>query len=791
MKRVAKIKVPLAIALIFSAFICMASDSANAQRIKLSPEGLERKAAHEFLFDEFAKSHQSVYKGKGNKRNLDEIILLKERIEIDGDLKIELPDGAQRVASMFRYFLIRGENLDRIGGLKLLPYSPKGHMHVSTKQAGIYRVQMPSLPMPSADMKPMVVEGHSNGKAVITEVAFNSQGRLKTTFDDLPYRNLGAEYPREEVDVQIDLSHELSIEGHVDLERSKFFRFYALPGMPHPSLEQWAADHNFLPGRQINKLQYSLVRGHSRNQPKLTEDKSRPGHADLSFFKKHIAFLDPPDTLDAFRNIDYALCFDNYPDFMSVDQVGRGTPKVEHFDAAAELIAAFIKNQTKDGGRATPFYEVKNESTIKSEWDYHWKKDVDSWALLSDLHSKIADAVHEQAPGAKIGGPSSAWMQLQIKNFELYEKQRKFIDLTKGKLDFYSHHFYENRGTIGAWERRGADYTGYLLGSMEAMLDMFQAHMRGIDNVRPILITECGSLQPGRGPSDYWLRLRSFSAYMHKLSRRPHEIELAVPFVFLNVPWSPQSGNAAFIPDDDNPPNGPIEGFSKTPVHHFFELWKEFDGRRLPVWNKRPFLDVTALHHDNKIYVALTNMGGRQLKVNLSQITDQPIDTTSVTQKRLYYEDGEVKFDPEVTYPDATGILLDVEETTVISLELKEPVAIAGEVKREFWFAPETAVKHEELTNKEFTIDVDGVENVKKCVMRVGLHRIGGLKRRLEGSFNGKPFRLKVKWAGEMNNLFATIDVPIPKKYLKSSNAIVLKSHKGLTMTALHLSTDK
>ena len=114
MKLLFKTKASFVVALIFSALICMTSDSANAQRIKLSPEGLERKAAHEFLFDEFAKSHQSVYKGKGNKRNLDEIILLKERIEVDGDLKIELPEGAQRVASMFRYFLIRGENLDRI-----------------------------------------------------------------------------------------------------------------------------------------------------------------------------------------------------------------------------------------------------------------------------------------------------------------------------------------------------------------------------------------------------------------------------------------------------------------------------------------------------------------------------------------------------------------------------------------------------------------------------------------------------------------------------------------------------
>jgi len=78
-------------------------------------------------------------------------------------------------------------------------------------------------------------------------------------------------------------------------------------------------------------------------------------------------------------------------------------------------------------------------------------------------------------------------------------------------------------------------------------------------------------------------------------------------------------------------------------------------------------------------------MGGKQLKIDLSQITDEmnggPIDTTSVTQKRLYYEDGEVKFDPEVVYPNATGILVDVEETTVVTLQLEKPVSITGEVK--------------------------------------------------------------------------------------------------------------
>jgi agarase len=184
-------------------------------------------------------------------------------------------------------------------------------------------------------------------------------------------------------------------------------------------------------------------------------------------------------------------------------------------------------------------------------------------------------------------------------------------------------------------------------------------------------------------------------------------------------------------------------------------------------------------------------MGGKQLKIDLSQITGEPISTKSVMQKRLHYQDGEIKFDPEVTYDDASEILVDVEETTVVTLELEEPLSIVDEVNREFWFAPETAVKHEELTNKEFTINVDNVEDVKKCAMRVGLHRVGGLKRKLEGSFNGKPFKLEVKWARDLNNLFATVDVPIPTKLLKSSNAIVIKSHKGLTLTSIHLQSDK
>ena len=44
------------------------------------------------------------------------------------------------------------------------------------------------------------------------------------------------------------------------------------------------------------------------------------------------------------------------------------TTLVEHFDDAATLAAAYVADQINDGGRTATYWEVKNESTIKSEF---------------------------------------------------------------------------------------------------------------------------------------------------------------------------------------------------------------------------------------------------------------------------------------------------------------------------------------------------------------------------------------------------------------------------------------
>jgi agarase len=756
----------------------------------LSDEGVARRVAHTFLFEEFSKGKETTYRGEGDQRNLFEMVLSNETIHLSGDVSIELPEGSQRVASLFKYIILRGENLNHLGGIDVAPYSGGGTVERSTQQPNLYRFKLPAMPVPSKDMPPIRIRTRcADGKtATVTQIAFNSQGKLPLKFDDIPYRTLGADRPRVPVNVRVDLQHELSIAGHVDLERQKFFRYYAAPGTCDPSFERWADARNFSPGRQIFKLDPALVVGYGPGE-KLKEDPEHRGAADLTFFDRHDS--SPPKTIPAFEDTDYAMCLNDYPEFMSVEHVGRGTPLIDHFADAANLAAAHIADQQRDGGRTAKWWEVKNESTIKAEWDYHYQKEHDSWALLADFHNAVADAVHAKTPSVNVGGPTSAWMQLHVNQFGLYRDQARFMNLTRDHLDFYSHHFYEDMGSLGAWERRDKGYSGYLLGRLEATLDMLHAHMEETDNVKPILITECGSLQAGRGAADYWLRLRSYSAFVHKLMNRPHQIELAVPFVFTNMHWNPNSGNVAFTPKPGASARGPLADFEATPVANYFELWRDFDGRRLPVETSglaTVGLNATAVYQDNRLQIALTNMTSHQLSVDVSDIAGDELTPSSIQQRRLRYNDGEVLYEDAVSRSNSQAVPVDAEETTIVTFSFDETIQPSKTLFRKFAYADGTAVISDQL--RTFELAIRETSTIDSATLVIGVHRTNGLEQALSGTFNGHPFESHPEWSQQFDQMFAPLEISISKDWLQQHNEIAIAPQPGLTITSVHLIHD-
>ena len=759
---------------------------------ELSREGRMLQASHDFLFDTFAADRKTEFVGDGPGARLKTVIVLTETREIHHGDELVLPAGAERIAGMFRHFGFHGADLDRIAEVRVFPFSPEVSPPRSAQVRDFYRVQMPSLPVTGEPFGTMTIKflmKDKNAVCRIDDLVFYAQNPIPRQFDTIPYRDLGSEFPRETVEVRIDTNHELSVGGTTALQRHKWFRMHQTPGEVDSSFEQWATDRGFLPGRGGFKFDPALTRGWGGMET-LQERADKPGAADLSFFDGFDAGVRLRQSIPLFQETPFALCFNDWPEFMSVPLVGRGTPLVEHFDDAADLAAAYVADQIQDGGYSATWWEVKNESSVQSEWAHHWKEKqgIDGWGLLSDFHNRVAGAVHARAPGTKVGGPCSAYMQVQIQDFDLFRNQARFIEETRGHIDFFSHHFYENAGTLGAHERRGMGYSNYLLGRYEAILDMLRAHMHKVDNVLPILITECGSLQNGRQPSDNWLRLLAWNAYLTKSMQRPDQIDLFVPFIFLHMSWNPNSGDATFSPKLDREKHRTIDDFEPTTIANYFELWRDFDGQRLPVEFDRDWLDVVAVHDEKRVSLAVTNMGGRQIAVDLSNVAKR-IGATEALQTRLNYHQGEVVFEPEHAV-DVAGIPVDVNETTVIRLALEKPLTPSETWQQDRWFATNTAVaSHGEP--QSFPIRVEEPKAVESARLIVGIHRSGGITEPLGLEVNGTPLQLDTGDAAEFTEFFAPLQTMVPSDLLRDRNLITIAAQDGATITSVHLVTHR
>ncbi|MCB1226254.1 MAG: hypothetical protein KDK99_10620 [Verrucomicrobiales bacterium] len=674
--------------------------------------------------------------------------------------------------------------------MRVLPFSPNQSPPRSSQVADFYRIQMPSLPItdePAGTMSIRFLMKDKEAVCRIDDVIFFAQAPIPTEFDSIPYRDLGSEFPRENVTIQIDTKHELEVDGTTELQRQRWFRIHETPGTVDSSFEQWAAEQNFYPGRGMFKFDPALTHGWGGAEP-LKERADKPGAADLSYFETSDSGKRLREATQRFRETPYAMCFNDWPEFMSVPLVGRGTPRPEHFDDAAELAAAYVADQIQDAGYTATWWEVKNESSVQSEWAHHWKEKqrIDGWGLLADFHNRMADAIHARTPGVKVGGPCSAYMQVQVQDFGLFRNQARFITETRGHLDFFSHHFYENAGMLGAHERRGQGYSSYLLGRYEAILDMLRAHMHKADNVLPILITECGSLQNGRQPSDNWLRLLAWNAYLTKSMQRPDQIAAFVPFIFLQMSWNPNSGDAAFSPKPGIQKPTAIGDFEPTTIANYFELWRNFDGHRLPVDFDRDWLDVVAVHDGGRISLAITNMGGRQIAVDLSGVVEEA-GATGVSQTRLNYHRGEVVFEPEHEI-DAAAIPVDVNETTVVRLALERPLTPSASLRLDRWFAHETAVASDGEP-QTFEVQIDEPQTVQSAKLIIGLHRNGGLNEPLTVAMNGEPIAVDLGDASEFSEFFAPLDAALPAASMQESNTVSIAAQPGATITSVQIQT--
>ncbi|MGG1638930.1 OmpL47-type beta-barrel domain-containing protein [Paenibacillus sp. NRS-1760] len=700
---------------------------------------------------------------------------------INGETVIELPPEIMRVVGFFRELNING---DQIKNLEVYWEGPTG----KEKLSEYFRSETIIMGRPfHIKVQPGQYEGYQlrlTGTGTLTSLVLHEPNGLSSSYDVRAWGILGEDKPILPVQVNVDATTRRSIDGITRMEEDKFRRVYANPlGEPVTyEIAPYLAERGFLPGRQMFKFRDALEIGHKPGDPLPTEDPLRDGYADESFFDQYAErdsqLIDQYDELYA-SDMNYVIAYDNWPTWTwpgDIPNNPRGTPAIDKFEAAAELASLYTEayNRKLDG-RGPAYIEVKNESTIRSEWIYHNDPAYDSWGLLADFHNITADKIKERSPEVLVGGPTSANMTLDTSAFASAREQMRFMDLTKGHLDFYSHHFYEGKDLI--LHETDANYGGYLTGRLEAVLDLLRNHMTITDNIKPMVISETGTLHSGATDIDYWIQLKNFNAYMVRYINRANELDMVVPFLLPIKWWDMGSPDMLFRYEEDGSLGVP------TPLKYYLDFWQDYKGDLLPVEANHDKVYVHATQAGNVIYVAVNNMNPQRLSLDLN-IDLGGAKIYDIEQRRLYLEQGKLHYETK-KQADLKSLPMAVEETSIIKITLDKSPVVQDTLLEKTYYADEML----KVTGQPAAFEVAApVEQLQSSVLRVAFGRENGFNVPLSVTVNGKHYERDVSYTNKPGRFFGYVDFDIPAADIKAMNQVVVSlPQQGGTVSTVSL----
>ncbi|WP_305768786.1 beta-agarase [Candidatus Epulonipiscium viviparus] len=624
------------------------------------------------------------------------------------------------------------------------------------------------------------------GPLSVKSMRLFEQNGLSMKMDTTAWEVLGADLPvLDGITINVDATNRLSLEGITEFENDKFKRVYANPiAAPDGDkvAREYYVDKDFSPGRQIYKFAPALETGYSASDPKMTEDPNRPGYGTYDTFDEIFdsGAQSKIATFDALygEDLQYVICFDEWPSwYVEGQNNGRGTPGVNNFDAAADLAAQYVSKYDEYlDGRGPTWIEVKNESSISNEWSHHNNPTPGyGWDVLADFHNKTALAIKELSPDTFVGGSAAAWMALDNQNFKEAENHMKFMDDTAHALDFYSYHFYESKDLI--LNDTATNYGGYLTGRLEADLDLLRNHMVNTNNIKPMVISETGTLHSGPTDPDYWIKLKNHNSYMIRYMNRANEFDMVVPFILPAMWWDKDAPEALWAYNKYGQLYTDAE-FGLTPMKYFFEMWDEYNGSLLPVYTNDVNDNVFAhsAQDGNVIYIAINNMNPQQAKFDINlMLDDEQID--KIERTSMYLDLGKLHFIDNEPLDSLNDIFMHVEETSIIKVTLNESPNIDSTLTKTTYYGD--SMLQDTGSPANFVIHTPNT-NVDSSILRVSLGKMNGFNVPLQVSINNHNFAAHdMSYTNKPDRYFGYVDFIVPTAILQPQNNITVHVAQG------------
>ncbi|OON92892.1 MAG: hypothetical protein ATN31_07690 [Candidatus Epulonipiscioides saccharophilum] len=787
------------------------STATPAQTLNL-PAEIEIDVLDFETLDDVATKYKTEYYNLVNSddRLIQRVDFLAKEMDVEGSVTIDIPEDIAKVVRFFEDLKITGSMAKN---LKVSVINPEGKKFAwkgstsGTNDSTTMTMDTSNLDSAGIGLEnPLLVVGDDSepiykgykllleGTGSLKNIFLFTDKGVSENYDVSTWSILGEDKPILDISVDVDITKMLNIDGETKLDENKFKRIHMGSG-PTNSLSSSTissatndltssiplSEYGFFPGR--GTIQFSVLEKYNG----IHADINKPGYTNMAETKKDNppsqGSLDLMNRLYPFTGEDYVITYDMWPSWTWEDpkvNAGKGTPALEHFDAAAQLSADMLKQvDEKFLGYGPKYIEVKNESSLRSEWAYHVSDGANSWEYLADFHNKVADAIKKVDPTTEVGGPSTAYMALEESDFKRAKDLLTFMDNTKEHLDYYSHHFYESATLIQ--NGNGYNTNGYLDGRLEAAFSLFENHMYLTDNYKPILITETGTLHDGPEDVDFWKMLKNYNAYMIRYINMTDSVDMLVPYLYGVKTWMPHAETTLYKYE-----RGGLG--EPTQMMNYLDMWSDYAGVFVPVKSNQRRVTTHAVLQGDKLYVAVNNTNPNRLNIDLNiKLGDAEI--VDVSRKHIYFELGDLVYE-DVKVEDISNVPMRVEETSIFEITLNKAPEFEEATFRKTYYGDKTLVETGEAP-AEFRIECPK-EDIEASILRIHFGKAGeGFSEDMNINFNGFKTLIDLSHVDQTGRLLTYVDVNIPTQYIKKTNTLDVRlPEKGGRISNVELTND-
>nr|ART27996.1 agarase GM001950 [Flammeovirga pacifica] len=456
-------------------------------------------------------------------------------------------------------------------------------------------------------------------------------------------------------------------------------------------------------------------------------------------------------------------------------------------EKAANWAAKYFVDEV-DADDRPEFYEPMNEPFVHAHDFYEGKwiteDEIRVKRRMAELFGAIGKKIHDTPSlgKMKVVGYSSAWPSLEINNFAHWEDNMKmFMDVAGDDMDAFATHLYDGVNITGQNNNRSGS-------NSEAILDLIETYSyKKWGKVKPHAITEYGVITSGFDENYTDLEsiqsIKGINHMLFNLLDRENVIDISIPFITDKSTWHLTENNgyqpygaALFIPT--NIGEKEVQGWRYSPKIHFFELWKNVQGKRIQIASDNPDIQSQAFLEDKILFIALNNLDIKTQTVNLDFIESlEEIDY--ITKKSLrIYNDKQEEMSNEKLDKNITSLELVSGETVVLEYHFTQNIELTSAIAERKYYAPEHITEIKANTQNTFTFNGLVTDQIENVTLHMGIGRKHDKSKKPIILVNNTSVDVPTNWKGSdqahRDDFFGVIEIPIDANLIKANNTITV-----------------